>query len=113
MLQQAVKLADAALKKYKGDQLVRALKGYALHRTGKAEEALQVMHVPAGMGWRCNVLGGRWVLGGAAGAAGKEVMGHRSAGWLSAAGANRGSRQVVPSPVSGRRFAVAVAGARG
>ena len=41
-LQQAVKLADAALKKYKGDQLVRALKGYALHRSGKHEEALQV-----------------------------------------------------------------------
>ena len=37
-----MKLADAALKKYKGDQLVRALKGYALHRAGKADEALQV-----------------------------------------------------------------------
>jgi hypothetical protein len=41
-LQQAVKLADAALKKYKGDQLARALKGYALHRSGKPQEALQV-----------------------------------------------------------------------
>lgn len=41
-LQQAAKLAEAALKKYKGDQLVRALKGYALHRSGKPEDALQV-----------------------------------------------------------------------
>ncbi|KAL4447959.1 hypothetical protein ABPG75_005178 [Micractinium tetrahymenae] len=40
---QAAKLADAALKKFKGDQLVRALKGYALHRSGKPEEALQLM----------------------------------------------------------------------
>ena len=40
--QQAVKLADAVLKKYKSDQLVRALKGYALYRSGKGVEALQV-----------------------------------------------------------------------
>lgn len=40
--QQAAKLAEAVLKKYKGDQLVRALKGYALYRCGKAAEALQV-----------------------------------------------------------------------
>lgn len=31
------------LKKYKGDQLTRALKGYALHRSGRADEALQLM----------------------------------------------------------------------
>ena len=41
--QQAVKLADALLlKKYKGDQLLRALKAYALQRSGKQGEALQV-----------------------------------------------------------------------
>lgn len=42
LVQQAAKLAEAVLKKYKGDQLVRALKAYALHRSGKPEEALQV-----------------------------------------------------------------------
>lgn len=41
-MQQAVKLADVVLKKYKNDQLARALKGYALYHTGKHQEALQV-----------------------------------------------------------------------
>ena len=58
-MQQAVKLADAALKKYKGDQLVRALKGYALYRSGKHDEALQVG------GWR------RWLTGWLPGMAGR------------------------------------------
>ncbi|EFN56700.1 hypothetical protein CHLNCDRAFT_144070 [Chlorella variabilis] len=40
---QAVKLADVVLKKYKNDQLARALKGYALYHTGKHQEALQLM----------------------------------------------------------------------
>lgn len=45
--QQAAKLADAVLKKHKGDQLLRALKGYAVFRCGKADEALQVRAAPA------------------------------------------------------------------
>lgn len=41
-LQGALKLADAALKKHKNNQLVRALKSFALIKSGKAAEALQV-----------------------------------------------------------------------
>ncbi len=40
-VQAAIKLADAALKKHKSNQLVRALKAYALIRSGKQDDALQ------------------------------------------------------------------------
>lgn len=59
--QQAAKLADAVLKKYKGDQLTRALRGYALHRSGRADEALQVRRGPSGCGV-CTQLGCRPVV---------------------------------------------------
>lgn len=40
--QGALKLATAALSKYRGDQLFRALKAHALERTGKTSEAISV-----------------------------------------------------------------------
>lgn len=42
LVQGALKLSTAALSKYKGDPLLRALKAYALDRSGRASEALQV-----------------------------------------------------------------------
>jgi hypothetical protein len=42
-LQGALKLANAALSKYRSDQLLRALKAHALDRGGRAQEALAVI----------------------------------------------------------------------
>lgn len=41
-LQGAIKLVNAALSKYRGDQLLRALKAHALDRGGRGQEALAV-----------------------------------------------------------------------
>jgi hypothetical protein len=41
-LQGAIKLVNAALSKYRGDQLLRALKAHALDRGGRPQEALAV-----------------------------------------------------------------------
>eukprot|EP00887_Chlorella_sp_A99_P001333 scaffold14.g1333.t1 len=43
----ALKVADAALKKHKGDQLLRALKAYAHIKGGKRAEGLQARHTVA------------------------------------------------------------------
>ena len=40
--QGAIKLVNAALSKYRGDQLLRALKAHALDRGGRTQEALVV-----------------------------------------------------------------------
>ena len=45
--QGALKLTTAALSKYRGDQLLRALKAHALERSGKLQEALTVRPPPA------------------------------------------------------------------
>lgn len=42
MSQGAIKLVNAALSKYRGNQLLRALKAHALDRGGRAQEALVV-----------------------------------------------------------------------
>jgi len=49
-LQNALKHTDAALKKYPGNQLLSALKAYALQRTGKSDEALATLQSIADKG---------------------------------------------------------------